>query len=164
MSIIVLKFGGSSQCEQGLNVILTKTNEYLDKNYSLIFVISAVGKTTNNLYGIINGNYDMFNTIYQEHKSLSDKMEIDFNSVETKLNELKNDVDKLRNIKDTLKDFIDDIDDVSYNLKLKIISYGEVLSSMIVYEYLKKFVEVDYYDVKKLIRTRIYLVRLTERH
>lgn len=154
MSIVVLKFGGSSQCEQGLNVILSKTNEYLKKNYSLIFVISAVGKTTNNLYSIVNGSYDVFNTIYYEHKNLSEQMKINFDSIELKLLELKSEIDKLKVIKETLNNCIDNIDDVTYNLRLKIISFGEVLSSMIVYEYLKKFVEVDYYDVTKLIKNK----------
>jgi aspartate kinase len=154
MPFIVLKFGGSSQCEEGLNVILKKTNEYLKKEYSIIFVISAVGKTTNNLYSIINGNYDVFNTVYMDHFSLSEKMKIDFSSVESKLSELKQEINKLKVINETLMDSVDNIEDVSYNLKVKIISFGEILSSMIVYQYLKKFVDVEYYDVTKLIKNK----------
>jgi len=154
MPTIVLKFGGSSQCEQGLNVILAKVNEYLEKDYSLIFVISAVGKTTNNLYSIVSGKYEVFDTIYREHKSLSDKMEINFSPIELKLSELKNEIDKLKVVEKILEDCVDNIEDVIYNLKLKIISFGEVLSSMIVYEYLKKYVDVEYYDVTKLIKNK----------
>jgi aspartate kinase len=154
MPIIVLKFGGSSQCEQGLNVILSKTSEYLDKDYSLIFVISALGKTTNNLYSVVSGDYGVYSTIYREHQHLSHTMKIDFSSIETKLEELKMEIEKLRITRDTLKNDIDNVDDVTYNLRLKIISFGEVLSSMIVYEYIKKYYDVDYYDVTKLIKNK----------
>jgi aspartate kinase len=154
MPIIVLKFGGSSQCEQGLNVILAKTKEYLENNYSLIFVISAVGKTTNNLYSIVNGHYDVFNIIYQEHQTLSEQMKINFSSIDLKLSELKSVIAKLETITCTLVDCVDNIEDVTYNLRLKIISFGEVLSSMIVYEFLKTSVEVEYLDVTKLIKNK----------
>ena len=159
MLIIVLKFGGSSQCKEGLNVILSKTSEYWEKNYSIIFVISAVGKTTNNLYSIINGNYDVFDIIYEQHKKLSNDIGINFEVIEKKLFELKEEIIKLQTIKTILEEQIDKIDNFTHNIKIKIISFGEVLSSMIVYEYLKKNVDkysdnICYYDVKKLIQNK----------
>jgi aspartate kinase len=152
MTTIVLKFGGSSQCVHGLKVILNKTKEYLQDNYSLIFVISAVGKTTNNLYSIINGDYKIFDIIFEEHQKLCRDLDVNFNNVEEKLYELLGKIEYLKKTRIMMLEYIDDIDEVIYNLKLKIISYGEVLSSLIVYEYLKKHIEVEYYDVTKLIK------------
>lgn len=152
-NITVAKFGGSSQCERGLQVILQKTREYLAKGESLIFVISAVGKTTNNLYQIVNSNnYSVYQTIYDEHLNLCTKLKIDSGHVRIKLQELKFLVEKFQSISETLKDYVDDITGTTVNLKLSIISFGEILSSLIVYLYLKTHCEVEYYDVKKLIK------------
>ncbi len=151
MNITVLKFGGSSQCEAGLQVILQKTREYLAKGESLIFVISAVGKTTNNLYSVVTGNYSVYETIFQEHKALCEKVSVDFEPVSKKLSELSELIEKFKIITETLKDFSSNLSSSTYNIKLSIISYGEILSSLIVHLYVEKYLETEYYDVKKLI-------------
>jgi aspartate kinase len=81
-------------------------------------------------------------------------MKIDFDCIKNKLKELENEINKFQTINNILKEYINNTNDVTYNLKLKIISFGEILSSMIVYEYLKKQMSVELYDVTKLIKNK----------
>lgn len=125
---IVMKFGGSSQCLQGMTVILQKIKEYLTSNYKIILVISAVGKTTNNLYGIVNFVENSFESIYDVHKKLCESIDLDFTELEKCLELLRSDMldYKYKPFSDLLQ------------LKLKIISWGEILASKIVHGYLNK--------------------------
>ena len=86
---IVLKFGGSSQCKTGTSVILQKIKEYVESDYGIILVISAVGKTTNNLYSIVNFEKDKYEIIYNTHKKYCEDIGIDFCNLEPLLKELK---------------------------------------------------------------------------
>ena len=117
--------------------------QYIKNNISIILVISAVGKTTNMLYKIINHEYKYYDEIVKVHKSLCDNIDIPYNKVECVLDELKRDIDEYECIYHNC-----------INKKLEIISYGEYLSSLIVYEYLIKYCENDiiYYDVQKLLK------------
>ena len=125
---IVLKFGGSSQCETGTSVILKKINEYVTSGYKIILVISAVGKTTNNLYSIINFEKDKYEIIYDTHKKYCEDIGIDFSNLEPLLKELKICMDDYFS-----KSFIN----ISQQ-KLKIISFGECLASLIIHHFLLK--------------------------
>lgn len=127
MAYRVLKFGGSSQCKEGLNVILKKIKEYTEENYKLIFVISAVGKTTNNLYEITKGDKTKYNIIYVEHEKLCKDIGIDFAKTQLILDKLNEDIDKY---------LYDEFTDQTQQ-KIKIISYGEILSSHIVNDFLR---------------------------
>lgn len=122
---IVLKFGGSSQCKQGMEVIVNKIKEYKN-DHKVILVISAVGKTTNNLYGLTNCEADKYQIIYDVHKKFCENIDVDFSLVEPLLEELKDDFNKYVN-----KPFVD-----ITQQKLKIISYGECIASKIVHHYL----------------------------
>lgn len=125
--LIVLKFGGSSQCQEGLKTILGKINEYQNLHYKIILVISAVGKTTNHLYDITKFN-NKYDTIYSEHKLFCSLIDISFTEVEQLLIELKQDIENYNS-----KPFIDSIQQ-----KIKIISYGEFIASKIVHLFLIK--------------------------
>lgn len=127
-NFIVMKFGGSSQCLQGMNVICNKIKEHLSENNKVVLVISAVNKTTNNLYGILNFVDGSYEYIYSVHKELCESIGIDFCEIEHYLNMLKSDM-----IDYKTKPFIDIV-----QIKLKILSWGEILSSKIVFSYLNK--------------------------
>jgi aspartate kinase len=151
---IVLKFGGSSQCETGLKLILQKSQEYLSEGNSLVFVISALGKTTNNLYNITRGEYGEYDQIYKNHKDLCEIMGINFDLIEDKFTELAQLIDDFKNLNKILSNYVENFDGSTYNLKLSIISFGEILSSMIVYEYLKQHLDVEFYQAVKLIKNK----------
>jgi aspartate kinase len=125
---IVLKFGGSSQCEIGISVILKKIKEYIEYGYKIILVISAVGKTTNNLYNIINFETDEYEIIYDIHKKYCENIGIEFSLIEPLLNELKI----------CMEDYISKSFININQQKLKIISFGEYLASLIVHHILLK--------------------------
>lgn len=131
---IVMKFGGSSQCLQGMKVIHKKITEYISDvdnnktNKKVILVISAVGKTTNNLYGIINFVQGSYETIYDTHKQLCESININFDEIKIFLQMLEKDMNDYK-----LTPFVNLIQQ-----KLKIISWGEILASKIVWLYLNK--------------------------
>lgn len=53
MSIIVQKYGGSSvSSKEKLENICNKIISYIEKNHKLVIVVSAQGKTTDNLYSL----------------------------------------------------------------------------------------------------------------
>lgn len=126
MKSIVLKFGGSSQCKIGANVIFKKIEQYLCDGYKIFIVISAVGKTTNNLYAVTECDKDKYDLIYETHKKYCEDIDIDFKCIEHLLDDLKNDINDYYT-----KPFINITEQ-----RLKIISYGEVLASTIVHNFL----------------------------
>lgn len=132
---IVLKFGGSSQCIEGMNVMLTKIKEYLNDDYKIFIVVSAVGKTTNDLYDIVNFNKSKYDVIKNNHLEL-------YNSINTNININKTNINTNK-INALLDNLLIDIDKYSMDpfcdhtqQKIKIISYGEFLSSNIVHDFL----------------------------
>ena len=140
---IVMKFGGSSQCLQGMNVIYEKIKEYLLSNNKIILVISAVEKTTNNLYGIINFVEGSYEYIYNVHKNLCESIDINFLEIEEYLKILKFDM-----ICYESKPFINLI-----QTKLKILSWGEILASKIVHMFLnKKNINCKYLSAHSFIK------------
>ena len=142
---IVLKFGGSSQCLEGINVILDKIREYTNSGYKIILVISAVGKTTNNLYGIVNFVPNSFETIYLIHKQYCESIGVNFSEIEHLLDQLKFDMLDYK-----YKPFGN-----SSQLKLKIISWGEILASKIVHMALtKNDITNEYLNAHQFIRNR----------
>jgi aspartate kinase len=124
---IVLKFGGSSQCAKGLNVMKDKICELSDK-YQVFLVVSAVGKTTNNLYSVLKGEFGFYDIIYETHMNLCEELCINHRILHKILDDLKEDI---------LSFYSDTTIDLTQQ-KIKIISYGEILSSTIVNEYLTK--------------------------
>lgn len=122
---VVLKFGGSSQCKEGTQTMLNKIKQYLQENMKIIMVISAVGKTTNMLYDIVNGEYDKFNIVYDNHKKFCESINVNFDILSDIFENLRQDINDLH------KPFVDIL-----QKKIKIISYGENISSMIIHNFL----------------------------
>lgn len=142
-TFVVMKFGGSSQCLQGTKVIFEKITEYTKQNKKVILVISAVGKTTNDLYSITNNNFDRYDNIYNVHKSYCESINVDFKLIEPFLEELKKDMNDYK-----YKHFLDTV-----QLKLKIISWGEILASNIVYQFLvSEGLYAEYLNAHKFIK------------
>lgn len=127
-NIIVLKFGGSSQCKTGMDIILRKIQQYQEDGHKIIIVISAVGKTTNNLYRIINLDTECYETICEVHQKFCESIDLDFSIISHLLDELKEDINDY-----VSKPFLN-----ITQKKLKIISYGEYLASTIVHNFLLK--------------------------
>lgn len=142
---IVMKFGGSSQCLQGMTVILQKLNEHLKVNHRIVFVISAVGKTTNNLYGIVNFVDGSYEKIYDAHKQLCNEINVDFSQIDQYLQCLYTDM-----ITYKYEPF-----GGTQQLKLKIVSWGEILASKIVHLFLQsKGITCEYLNAHMFMRNK----------
>ena len=124
---IVLKFGGSSQCKTGLQLMARKIEEYKLQGYTVIIVVSAIGKTTNHLYSITKYCNTSYTEVYKTHKKMCNDLNIDFSKIEILLEQLMTDINDLKysHFKDIAQQ------------KIKIISMGEILSSTIAYIFLK---------------------------
>jgi diaminopimelate decarboxylase/aspartate kinase len=142
MDSIVLKFGGTSMCIQGFSTILDQIIKY-DKNQSRVYiVVSAIKNTTNNLIKIINQEEDTYDTILDSHNKLLSNLDLDKSVLADTFQKLKEDMYTL---------ITDPTIDITQQ-KIKILSYGEILSSIMLTEYLKKNkVEV------KLINARYFI-------
>lgn len=144
-NFIVMKFGGTSQCAQGINVILSKITEYVNSQKKIILVISAVNKTTNDLYKIIDSDPNAYENLFNVHKSYCENINVDFDIIKPYLDELKQDM-----IDYKYKPFCS-----TSQLKLKIISWGEILASKIVFECLKNHgINVDYLNAHRFMKNR----------
>jgi len=126
MSYIVLKFGGTSQCLSGVKVISKKIREYVESGHKVFIVISAVQKTTNDLYDIIKYDFTRYHNIYTVHQTYCKEIGVNFDDVKVLLDDLKQTIDDFEH-----KPVID-----MTQPKLKIISYGEQIASLIVSKYL----------------------------
>jgi len=67
MNTVVVKFGGSSQSQEGYNVIIRRVEELVNDFDRVIVVISAIRKTTNALYSILEGNKIDWTEIIEWH-------------------------------------------------------------------------------------------------
>jgi len=135
---IVLKFGGSSLTIDGFKLIKNKISEL--KDYKIIIVLSAINKTTNNLINFSNDHFKLLEEIRIEHLNIIQKLKINpdlFIDDYKKLLDLYNRKDK--------DDYLD---------KVNIISYGEILSTKILSEYLKlNKINNELIDAKDIIFT-----------
>jgi len=122
-SFLVLKFGGSSFNVGGYNTIA----EQIRKNVgNIIVVVSAIGNTTDLLYNIINQENDTYHDIFTLHQDLCINLNLSFERVEEVLLSLYTDI--LNYMQNALLDITQH--------KIKIIKYGEILSSIVLHEYL----------------------------
>ena len=124
MKTIVLKFGGSSLDINGFKLIKNKIIEL--KDYKIIIVLSAINKTTNNLIKFSNGHLKLLDLIKKEHLNIIKEFKINPELFIEDYNNLLNLYNKKKENKN----------DVYFD-KVKIISYGEILSTKILSEYLK---------------------------
>lgn len=125
MDNITLKFGGSSMCYKGFFVILNQIHKYKDTN--LFIIVSATKNTTNNLFKIVNYEENTFYEINRQHIELANKLNINTELLNKTLDELYTDINNFTS------NFNSDIT----QQKIKIISYGEILSSILLFEFLK---------------------------
>lgn len=136
MEWIVLKFGGSSLCERGYNVILEQINNLqnnkhfevcgLECSCKIIIVLSAIQKTTNKLVRLSDGE-NIFEEIKQDHINICKQLEIPFDTINKLFTELEMEYNFI------LKKL-----DNAYLSKINIISYGEIISTHILSLLLKK--------------------------
>ena len=144
----VFKFGGSSlKNSKGISQMLNILLNY--KNEKFVLVVSALGKTTNYLEDILRNAYTkkkydlkiiidfhhkIINELFEEPIYLYDKINYHF----IELNKL------FKNLK--FKNYSFDYD--------QIVSKGEIISSIIIYEFLKNNnFKIDWISAKKLIKT-----------
>lgn len=124
---VVAKFGGSSLCKSGINTILKQAEAALTNGYRLIIVVSAIQKTTNNLMKIVNFQEDTIEKIKKDH--------IDFaTSLGLGTKNLNYSLDILCNLITQFKE--DPSIDITQQ-KIKIISMGEILSSVLMADLLE---------------------------
>lgn len=127
MRTIVAKFGGSSLCKAGVETIIDRIRKANDENYKLIIVVSAIQCTTNNLLKIINNDKSALAQIIREHDNFADELGIDKTYMKSMLDSLC----------ELVMQFNENPPSDITQHKIKIISYGEILSSIIIYELLK---------------------------
>lgn len=111
-------------CPKGYDTIAKQIIK--NNNYRIIIVVSAIQKTTNMLYKIVDYEEDTYDNINKLHIDLADYLGINQKLLNETLGKLKNDVDDYKS-----NPLID-----ATQQKIKIISYGEILSSIILQEYL----------------------------
>jgi aspartate kinase len=140
---ITLKFGGSSMCLDGFNTILTQLQKYSVINVFL--VVSAIKNTTNNLFKIVNFEKNAFDDIIKDHNYILNQLNIKSTLFDETLEQLKNDIFA----------FIQDPNINIIQQKIKIISYGEILSSIMLFEFLKiKNINVKLINARNIIRAQ----------
>ena len=148
----VLKFGGMSikdaEAIKNVNHILS----LYDKE-KIVSVISAIGKTTNQLEMIVETFYankaekfNLFHDIKTAHLQIVAGL---FTAEDVDVNK---DINATLN---ALEDYLHKEASENYDFEYdQIVSYGEILSSKIVYHYLKKqYIPVVWIDARKLIIT-----------
>ena len=125
---IVIKFGGSSMCIKGYITALNRVKELVNGGYRVTVVVSAVGKTTNALMDIVNLQVCNIDKIREINCSL--------------IKELKFDEDLLANefnyLTDIVKEFLSNPSTDLVQSRIKILSMGEIISSIIMHHYLSK--------------------------
>lgn len=150
----VFKFGGASvksaEAVENVGTILQQYN-----NDDIVVVVSAMGKTTNTLEGVVHAffsnDWEVFSSLIEKSKSLH--MEVVSKLFEDTSDEIYQSVstlfDEILNFKNTNLG-----DDYNYVYD-QIVSYGEIISTTIVASYLTKTLnrKVCWKDVRKFIRT-----------
>jgi len=127
----VLKFGGTSQSIQGYKIIKNIINETLKTKEKIIIVLSAVSGTTNLLEKYIQT---------KEYKYINDVISI-HNEFVMSLNESFNTHIDIKSVLNRLYRLCDEYNldvDHTVHLKARIIGFGEVLSTNILYELVHK--------------------------
>jgi len=117
--MIICKFGGTSvQNVKNIQSIIEDKIQYNDK---IVLVFSAFGKTTNNLI-------DNIDDVYANHNSIMNEL---FGESLVEVEDLFKEIKLLLN---TMNNF----NVIPHEIKERILSYGELLSSEILFRYFKK--------------------------
>ena len=145
--IKINKFGGASVCTASAVKKVAEIIHSIEGN--IVVVVSAMGKTTNNLERVVNlwFNNDMifwsvFNEIKNYHQNIID--ELFGKGCELFFEDFKE-----------LEEMLTESPSLDYNFEYdKIVSYGEILSTKIVSQYLQKTTrDVRWFDIRKLLKT-----------
>jgi aspartate kinase len=147
----VYKFGGASVKDAaGIKNLF----EIVSKEESeLVIVVSAIGKTTNALEKILDAWF-ADNQVY--HKLIEDLLHFHFKILDGLNFEPESDaIGLVYTTIEILKEYLTEAKKDQYDFEYdQVISYGEVLSSIIVFEYLKPRIKgVELVDVRDAIRT-----------
>ena len=87
MEIVVKKYGGTSICAKGFNRIKSE----IKAGEKTIIVLSAMKKTTNDLYNYVNTqNIDFLNNILTRHEKLCEELNINSNYINYLIELIKN--------------------------------------------------------------------------
>jgi len=150
--MIVKKFGGTSV--KNAELIQKTTSIVLSENQTTLVVVSAFSGVTNTLVDIINSleteNYNIarekINTIIEIHSTCIKQLNLPISMFD-----LVNDAEqKLLN----LVDAIEILGEITEKSKAYILSFGEILSSKIIYSYFTTVTgETTYIDSRQLIKT-----------
>ena len=130
----VLKFGGTSQSIQGYKIIQNIIRETLQTKDKIIIVLSALSGTTNLLEKYVQT---------KEYKYINDVI-IKHNEFVLSLNESFNTHIDIKSVLNRLYKLCDEYnldEDHTVHLKARIIGFGEVLSTNILYELVHKISE-----------------------
>jgi aspartate kinase len=147
----VFKFGGASLCDPDR---IRKTINILDlyPNEKIVLVVSAMGKTTNQLENVVNEYFkdptnalDIFLQIRQNHLNIASELGI-------------RDLDAFVDIEDTFAEgiwLLEDEPHDPYNYVYdQIVSLGELVCSKIIYYFtLTKDLNISYLDARDVIKT-----------
>jgi aspartate kinase len=132
----VLKFGGTSQSIQGYKIIQNIINETLKTKDKLIIVLSALSGTTNLLEKYVQT---------KEYKYINDVL-LKHNEFIMSLNETFNTQLDIKSVLNRLYKLCDEYnldENPSVHLKARIIGFGEVLSTNILYELVIKKLSIS---------------------
>lgn len=142
---LVSKFGGSSQCDKGYRTVKSHVESSIKEYSSVVIVVSAVGKTTNNLLKIINYQEDTRETIRSIHYELIESVGLDKSIIQKELGELDKLIKQLRECPS--------IDTTQQ--KIKIMSMGEIMSSVVLAKYLeKKGIGVQLLNARQFVKAK----------
>jgi aspartate kinase len=146
----VYKFGGASVKDaQGIKNLAGIVSQ---ETRNLVVVVSAFGKTTNALEMVlkswINGEKiykEHLNNIYSYHVTITDDLFTSTNSTKSLID----------NSFDNLKQYLRKADHKDYDFEYdQVVSYGEIWSTLIVAEYLRKAgLKPEWIDIRQIIIT-----------
>ena len=142
---IVLKFGGSSITKDGFETILNEIKN--NKGKKIVIVLSAVYNITNILISLIEKklNYTIQNLV-DIHYKLIEEIGLKHNFIDSLIDQLNEDLCKEK-----------------VN-KPKVLSYGELLSTIILFEYLKKNeISSNLVDGTELIRSSFSMKEIVDK-
>ena len=162
---IVLKFGGTSQSIKNYPNILKNIKYYYDQGYNVTVVLSAIQKTTNDLYSLMNAKtiteyLEIKSKIIKTHDSIIENLNLfntkkDYKSEEyKKLEESKKDYSSDKYLYEILESYLcgkKNLED-----KIKLIGSGEFMSSNILASYLiKNGIDSMYNSTELYIKSNI---------
>ncbi len=142
---IVSKFGGTSvSTKENWQKIASIVKNHVSNGFNVIIVHSALSGVTNLLEQIIINPSDyksIIDLIYNKHKNLALDLKIDPNINNNLFEQLI-----------SLSTGVNLLKEASYKIQAKILSFGELLSTRLGYEYLKTCgIDIKWIDVRELL-------------